>query len=41
MQFVVVTTNLQKKKVSSNFPNLDAILKSPIAKKKNFYFGGY
>ena len=38
MQFVVVTTNLQKTKVSSNFPNLDAILKSPMAKKKNFLF---
>ena len=31
-KFVVVTTNSQKTKVSSNFPNLDAILKSPIAK---------
>ena len=28
----MVTTNSQKTKVSSNFPNLDAILKSPLAK---------
>ena len=34
--FVVVTTNSQKEKVSSNFPNLDAILESPIA--KNIFF---
>ena len=37
-KFVVVTTNSQKTKVSSNFPNLDAILRSPIAKNNFFLF---
>ena len=37
-KFVVLTTNSQKTKVSSNFPNLDAILKSPIAKNNVVLF---
>ena len=34
----MVTTNSQKTKVNSNFPNLDAISKSPIAKNNFFLF---
>ena len=33
-----MTTNSQKTKVSSNFPNLDAILKSPVVKNNFFLF---
>lgn len=37
-KFVMLTTNSQKTKVSLNFPNLEAILKSPIARNNFFLF---